>query len=282
MAIEILDEWNERIGTCCCNMPACPAPTRECEHLSGQVRLAYNVRVGPSGSYVWWQETRFDYTGGGYQRFYATQIFDAYWFLGGFTIDPVSMSDNLVETVPPLTGSSSESKVDEIDPAVSSSLGLAALAGAVDWTSAGVLTGPSQCDFGSYRLSRDPQVPHAEALVVEEILYNRFRWIIPDDFPGTYFKITWDVIEEPEGWDDETPTVFRSFVDEDLTWEWEGPGDPEDPDSWISPWFEIDPPAPLDFLEVNRRIVNIRYECYRSQFGQKPQITGEAVTLPDP
>lgn len=107
----------------------------------------------------------------------------------------------------------------------------------------------------------------------------RFRWKIPDTHLGTYFKITWDIIEEPEGWDADPPTALRSYVSEDNTWEWTGPGDPEDPDSWLSPWYEIDPPS----VPGTRRVVNIRFECYRStRYGNKPQTTGEGVTLLDP
>ena len=124
----------------------------------------------------------------------------------------------------------------------------------------------------------------------DSITKARFRWVIPDTrpdqntglpvtFPGSYFKVTWDILEEPDGWDDETPTVFRSFHLTDQTWEWTGPGDPEDADTWKSGWYVIDPPE----VPGTRRVVNIRFECYRSpRFGNKPQVTGEAVELPDP
>jgi hypothetical protein len=129
-----------------------------------------------------------------------------------------------------------------------------------------------------------------ERITAASIKKLRFRWVIPDTwtdqntgldvpFTGSYFKITWDILEEPDGWDDPSPTVFRSFHLSDQTWEWTGPGDPEDDDSWKSPWFEIDPPE----VPGTRRVVNIRFECYRSpKYGNKPQVTGEAVELPDP
>lgn len=136
----------------------------------------------------------------------------------------------------------------------------------------------------------------------------RYCWVIPDTFAGSYFKITWDVLEEPDGWNatindpgetlpDPLPEGYdtaeawwaehqvpdpaapdRSFVSEDNTWEWTGPGDPEDEDSWKSGWYSIDPPS----VPGTRRVVNIRFECYRSDYGSKPEITGEGVTLPDP
>lgn len=129
---------------------------------------------------------------------------------------------------------------------------------------------------------------------------TRYRWVIPDTFEGSYFKVTWDILEEPDGWDatiddpDYEPPVpndppepipqvpdpdapDRSFVSQDNTWEWAGPGT-SDPDSWKSSWYEIDPPT----VPGTRRVVNTRFECYRSPYGNKPQVTGEGVTLPDP
>jgi len=101
----------------------------------------------------------------------------------------------------------------------------------------------------------------------------RFRWVIPDTWPGSYFKITWDIVTYPTD-----PEAEPSYV-QDLTWTWPGPGDPEDEDSWKSEWYEIEPPGEPG----ERKIVNIRFECYKSaKFGVKPQVTGEAVELPDP
>jgi hypothetical protein len=100
----------------------------------------------------------------------------------------------------------------------------------------------------------------------------RFRWVIPDTWTGSYFKITWDVVFFPD--DESTPTVVAL----DETWDdWTGPGDPEDADAWKSGWYEIDPPEETG----ETRIVNVRYECYRStRLGIKPQITGEAYEIP--
>jgi hypothetical protein len=112
---------------------------------------------------------------------------------------------------------------------------------------------------------------------------SRFRWVIPDTwtdqntglpvtFPGSYFKITWDIATYPTD-----PDAEISYI-QDLTWEWTGPGDPEDEDSWKSGWYEIDPPGEPG----ERKIVNVRYECYRSsRFGGKPQITGDAEDITD-
>ena len=100
-------------------------------------------------------------------------------------------------------------------------------------------------------------------------------------FTGTYFKITYDIIEEPTGWDDAEPTVFRSFFLEDqVLTPWIGPGTgaPDDP-SWFTDWITLDPPS----VPGIRRIVNIRFVCRENWFvGVVPQTTGDAVELPDP
>jgi hypothetical protein len=102
---------------------------------------------------------------------------------------------------------------------------------------------------------------------------TRFRWLIPDTWEGSYFKITWDEVTFPA--DESTPTV----VNADKTWTWEGPGDPEDADSWKSGWYALAPPSEPG--EV--RVVNVRFECYTSaKFGTRPQTTGEAYEDPEP
>lgn len=130
------------------------------------------------------------------------------------------------------------------------------------WSSGGSLQ--SSCAYSSLTT-----LPRVSATL------RRFRWSIPDSFTGVYFKVTWDVLDQPTGWDAPSPTVFRSFFAQDLTWEWTGPGDPMNPDSWKSGFYEIDLP---DFDGV-RKIVNIRYEFFRStKFGVKPLTIGEAVS----
>lgn len=145
----------------------------------------------------------------------------------------------------------------------------------------------------------------------------RYRWHIPEEWTGSYFKITWDVLTEPDGWDDTiddpdyvppdplpdppppVPQIpkpgrpSRSYV-QDLTAIWTGPGTPipdpvldedenvtnqEDIDTATASWF-------TDWNDLNpppvpgtRRVVNIRFECYHGPYGTKPQVTGEGVDL---
>ena len=99
----------------------------------------------------------------------------------------------------------------------------------------------------------------------------RIRWIIPDTFKGSYFKITWDILTEPTD-----PLEEKSYL-QDLTWEWTGPGDPLDEDSWKSGWYEIAPPGDPG----TRSVVNVRFECYRGPYGNKPQATGTEEDISD-
>ena len=111
------------------------------------------------------------------------------------------------------------------------------------------------------------------------VTLSKYRWVVPGTWTGSYFKITWDVLEEPDGWNANPPTAARSFVSQDNTWVWTGPGDQDDPDSWKSAWHDLGMPA----VKGKRRIVNVRYECYKSsRLGLKPHATGDAVELPDP
>ena len=147
------------------------------------------------------------------------------------------------------------------------------------------------------------------------IVKVRYRWRIPSTwvdpvtgatvaFPGTYFKIVCDVINEPDGWDDtiddpdyEPPVPndppepipqvpkpgrpVRTWYAEDNEAIWIGPGtgDQDDP-SWFTDYFYIN--APTSFVG-RRYVVNVRYICREDWgLGVLPQVIGEAVTLPDP
>jgi len=98
---------------------------------------------------------------------------------------------------------------------------------------------------------------------------QRFRWVIDNTFLGSYFKITWDVINVADAGGTSNHLV-------DQTWEWTGPGDPGDPDTWRSGWYDIDPP---DFAG-ERRVANIRYTPFSGPtfLGDfPPDVTGEAI-----
>ena len=264
MKIETLDDWNA-VNGCCCFMPYCPMPQRECRTIYGIGQVAFVLHELATDTY--YGTSRTDYEDGGFSQ---SRAISSHWTqLGGVWIEPRETERTEGD---PQTGESQTTLSDPVDLAASRDASFAAMVGALDWET---MTGYPNCD--AYRADLEPVGYPAYHLGAG---FMRFRWVVPDDFEGKYFKITWDVVEEPDGWDSGEPNApVRSFFAQDQTWEWTGPGDPDDPDSWKSGWYHIDPPASAGA----RRVVNIRYECYRSaKFGTKPQVTGEAVELPDP
>lgn len=253
MKIETLDDWHA-VG-CCCPMPACPIPYQECQGISGNGYVGFVNYEVPTQTYYGTRRT--DYEGGGFTQTRAPSI---HWtLLGGQWIEPIhtEYSDG-----DPKTGPSETTFSDVVDVDASRAASFAAMVAALDWQ--------NMTKFDGCQASRSHPSPFgwfpARHLGT---VFVRFRWVIPEFFEGKYFKITWDVVEEPA---DGNPSFFA----QDQTWEWSGPGDPDNPDSWVSGWHDI-PAPPVPGL---RRVVNIRYECYRSaRLGTKPQVTGDAVEL---
>jgi hypothetical protein len=124
------------------------------------------------------------------------------------------------------------------------------------------------------------------------LIFNkvRLRWKIPsiynplgnstDPFPGTYFKISWDIGFFPVDYVWNDPESPQPELVSSETWEWEGPGDHDDPegDTWLSDWYDV----PIPDRSGENRIVNVRYECYKGPFGSKPQVLGAAFDWTDP
>ena len=263
--IETLEDWNAVLVSggagfdhCCCEMPSCPVPTKECEIISGTGQVGF-VSYDTLNN-ILYGKRRTDYDDGGFIQRVASSI---HWtILGGVWIEPVA---EVVTEGDPKTGGSTVTFSEIVDVDASRAASVAAMTTALDWAT---MTKGTGC--ASIRENFEPSGGIPVFHVVAEFV--RFRWIVPDTFKGSYFKITWDILNTPTD-----IAATKSYI-EDLTWEWIGPGDPLDPDSWKSPWFEITPPGEPG----TRTIVNIRYECYRStKFGGKPQITGTAEDLTD-
>lgn len=126
----------------------------------------------------------------------------------------------------------------------------------------------------------DPPVPTDLELTDSEVTF-----LVDYYFEGSSFQVTYDIIEEPEGWDDmvgedhDPDAPPRTFFSQDNVLDWVGPRDPEDPDSLIIGVVSI--PHPI--VPGIRRIVNIRFNCYpNSPFGFRNQIFTDPITLPDP
>jgi hypothetical protein len=106
----------------------------------------------------------------------------------------------------------------------------------------------------------------------------RRRWIVDDEHTGTWFKVMWDILDEPAGWDADPPTAARSFFSVDNTWEWTRPAGTLDPEDYLSGWYFINPPD----TPGTRRVVNGRAFHHRGPYGSKPTLFGEQVTLDPP
>ena len=99
---------------------------------------------------------------------------------------------------------------------------------------------------------------------------GRYRWRIPSDHEGHKFKIWWDEVFFPTDWDPEDPASPEPVVTE-KSFVWSGPGDPNDPDddSWFSPWSAVVRIPSATEGEVE--LCNVRFLCYESKAGAKPQ-----------
>lgn len=265
MKIETLDDWNGVLTGCgCCPMPVCPVPTTECQSLDGFGQVGHAVYHIPTQTY--YRTIRTDYADGG---FYQVESPSAHWTeLGGVWIEPVDLQYTDGD---PKTGTATETKSNPVDIDASRSASIAAMESGANWAT---MTKGDSCSS-----TREDLIPFGfnPAYHVYAV-FSRYRWIIPDTWPGSYFKLTWDLVFFPEGYDPEDPGSPQPSPVESNTWTWPGPGDPEDEDSWKSGWYE----NPIPSEPGENRVVNLRFECYKSaKFGVKPQVAGEAVDLPE-
>jgi hypothetical protein len=227
-----------------------------------------------------------------------------YWTFTATTETGVRLSDGKTETelialaIAAITGSWSGDSCEAIT--------------ASDWPTIGEVA--ASVVGGVWPDCADNNPPTASADVEATAARVRFAipttWIDPITgatvtFPGTYFKITYDIVEEPDGWDDtiddpdyEPPEdndppepipqipkpgrPSRSFYLEDQVKEWTGPGIPASSTSWIvdyatdSGYITIPPPT----VPGRRYLANIRFVCRENWFmGELPQVMGDAVSI---
>lgn len=151
-----------------------------------------------------------------------------------------------------------------------------------DWT-ASTSTGDYICSsfltetWATYPYNEDPCTFYTVGVTtfgaVAALRKKRIRFRIPIAHTGSKFYITYDIAEFPTDGD-------PSFVSQDNTLEWTGPGtgDQSDP-SWLTDWVVVPPPE----VAGERRVVNIRYTCYSgTKYGAKPQVMGEVLEIPPP
>ncbi len=273
--IETLDDWNALLENCgCCQMPACPPPELECQSMSGAGFLdGYGGTPGLNEGAMY-LKTRYDYLDGGWILYTLSGAVRA--DLGGNAVmDEITVD---VTNGGNLTGGNTRTYQGPVSVATARSSAYSAMLGELDFTD------PQFSKGNGCQAHRVHQVPwHGVGTYLSFacllVQFVRYRWKIPSHFTGTYFKITWDEVFFPPDYDPQSPDGPQpSPISRDLTATWEGPGDPDDPQSWVAAdWRAMNPPD----QPGETRVVNIRFECYNSPYGNKPQVTGEAVDLGD-
>jgi len=261
MAIETLDDWNDRItsfgtvGCCECEVVGQDDIAFINESLDGFVEIQ---GWGDAGN-IYLTKT-VSYSGGGS----SVQTYDSPYAcsLGGTVIEAIG-SITTVNT-PPLTGTPTTSYSGLINVAAELAAGRAAVEAAVDWdnmTLGGASIGAYDGTFSdTYR----------------EIVFARLKFRKADfamaNPPGTYLKLTFDVIDYPEAGSD------VSFATDEVL-EWTGTFDVDDQTNaaHYTDFYYIDPPA----TEGTREIKNMRFTRFQStRYGNKPQTSADFGTFP--
>jgi hypothetical protein len=284
--IETLDDWNKRLaGDCCCTMPECPEPTKDCESIYSEFHTDYDAGIGGGLTNL-----KF----GIYRSYTTTLVYENCSESSTTTYatlidEPEDCTE--VEGPDADVSSTEPEPCEDTDENPKGEYKGIRYTGAVKYTPeawlADVLPFQTKFTFTDPKCRIYPNLGCTSRLAINTefgsayytayFTLTRFRWKIPDRHEGSYFKITWDILNEPFGWNAEKSTGSRTYFLEDQTYEWSGAaGGGTDR---YSEWYVM--PTP-DF-NGERRVVNVRFECYRSEnYGNKPQVTGEAVTLPDP
>lgn len=284
---------------CCdCLPPACEAPRKECQSLSGAADLAWEIYN--SINHTYYRTTRWDYNDGGFLQWTQSQAFNA--VLGGF---PVSTAVRTITEGEPKTGGSNSSVSDAIDIDAARIAAIAALESAVEWDNEDFTYGTG-CD--SWRENRTP-VSLLDQVV--ELSFARYRLGIPEGYSRSTYAVQWDEVFFPKPWIAWRilKDAYDAAVAEHAAWEAceiatpgecgaepvipADPGEPPSPApslvasrSWTwsgsmenpwSAWFEI----PLPSSPGETRLVNMMVRCFSdSQRGVKPTAHGETHELP--
>jgi hypothetical protein len=96
------------------------------------------------------------------------------------------------------------------------------------------------------------------------IFMTRYRFYVPVWHEGTYYKVTWDVLFEPYGWDDEGTALEERplrYSKKNLTEEWHGPGSggTYDESRAMGDWYTLDLPEEPG----ETRVINVRFTMFQ-------------------
>lgn len=308
MAIETLEDYNAQ-AACCCPQLLCPIPEEIVQSAKGSAGVAYYF-----GNMTDNAGTRFKKQ----VRTYEDCTFEETETLAGhhdfafpdgtdqLDNSDLTITDNGVGTggcgnaIPPIKseGISWEDWIADAESALDENF--EPLDALDDWSEEDWMTEGG----GFAHIKSDTE--YVSGLLDNSFSYEkqwaRVGWQIPATwldlvagevaYPGTYFLIGFNVLEEVFDPADLSTPVSQTFIDNPAAgggddpkeWavEWIGPGsgDADDP-SWRTEFVKIPPPSGTGY--IFRRIVNRRLVCRENWgIGDLPQVWGEAVELPEP
>lgn len=254
--IETVYDWNEVLGSCgCCSMPTPPEPNRISESIRA-VFTANSVEF-EDGVYYKTKTTNYWYFDpeGTYFEEQPFTITTRGWNLNDGPCNEVENEIYPEGSYPPEGSTVTASEVDSKGSPFTSEAFVSAILGRFEAFEFPLTTcAPGNLQIAS--LTGDLEKP---SLIYPGLTKVRYRWQVPIIHLGDYFKITWDVLYEPVGWDDESiPEEDRPvrFSIKDLTEVWSGPGTgDQDDESWLAgDWYDLEIPEELG----ERRVINIR------------------------
>lgn len=122
--------------------------------------------------------------------------------------------------------------------------------------------------------------------------YSRYRWTVPPEHEGSYYRIDWDEVFLPKAFLDwqsnpvGAPPVLPTLTPKSWTWTGTalGPCCGEETDTYEdrlndpsrkSPWGNMAPPETAG----RKEIANVRVLCYRSPFGALPWLSENFATV---
>ena len=309
MKIETLEDWNDALTGCagCCPMPACPLPSAEVVECGIEISNDYRGLVPDIyldcykwGRHVQQYDRTYHYAGvewGNRRTVESAMSVTATWTAGAADENgncpdaTVEYSGTLVSTDKTWHGNPGWLEVQadlSVTWAGASSWGTGTRRLRV-WNSSGTLlsdvtqnwsAGFPVLGYGTLSEADGQHVKtsHTEhnedATTVEDEAYSRtwseplgfsIRWTVPEEHAGSWFLIVWDEMFTPE--DEEAPVILT-----ERSAEWNAPDDK------VLPWQA---PAPRPGNTAGcLEPANVRFRCYRSTAGGKPQIHYGFPTYP--
>lgn len=260
--IDTMTQWAAALASgCCCELAECPLPLKECESIFAEAGIhGYLPSAGWTPGDPYYQRRINTYSGA--DPFVITFEYDLRYVLevGGDRVsgDPVqTTTDNGGTSFDLPIDTSFELPITVAEVAASAAADVAAQ---LDFDSPSQTKG-SLCESLFFS---DPLLVPGGAWNAYRSRTIRYRWRVPDAHLGTYFKITWDILDEP--------TVGAPSVAAGGEWIWTGPGDPGDAATWLSGWYDLLPPS----VAGTRRVVNAKaWHLSTSPFGIRPTLIGE-------